>query len=481
MPAGGHSTEFASDTPVTEFDHCGWVPCIAGHLDFTLMRVSLAGEQNSLLENRHLQWLISALPSQDSVTDSFNFSYKSHPRRHHRRIAMQSWYNWRDQKTKKDGKFRVVVVAESNESSDPDNRVMQGYICIYPRAYAKSDVEAQRDGNRSILKLFGLMRKATLQYGEINPGNPDSSAIAALQNDLNVPWLALYSRLTNELPLGDSPQLNEVYRVKFRIQSNGLTYLSYQMSPHDKDRPEDHAFIVTRQAYYYIKYALHKHKHHNHDADALTTIVPNSPENKEFLGQILLLQLKRGLIYNKRINVTTLTQHNTNTEALGFIAYARSLLAACKQSNLIANERAQKELDNIDALERSYQANNTSYAQKRLHIESTKQTARQWATIVLAYISLSCLILINLFPLSRGQRALPTIDWLTSLSNKELLFLFSGGAVFIYFFVRANVWLKHPYNSGLAYYTKHFTKGWSIVSLFIIAALWYLLANRILI
>lgn len=479
MPAGGFSPDFSSDTPRDEFDYCGWVPCISGHLDFSLMRVGLAGEQSSLFGNRYWQWIVSKLPNQDSITDSFNYSYKDHPRRHYRRIALQSWYNWRDQKTSKDGKFRVVVIAETNQSNDPDKRVMQGFVCIYPRAYAKSENTDLREANESILNIFGDMRQVISTYGDIDPGNPNMSVSENTQAELNQNWLKLYQLLSDEESLGNVQELNEIYRIKFRIESNGLTYLKYQQGMHDNNRPSDHSFIVTRQAYYYLKYSLHKHRHHNHDADTLTTIVPINQDNRNFVGQILLLQLKRGLIYNKRIDVTTLTQHNTNTEALGFIAYARSLLGACLQQKIIDTERASKEMENIDALERSYHANNASYSQKQQHIDSTKQTARQWATIVLAYTSLTCLIFINLFPESRGARTLPAIDWLTSLSNQELLLFFAGGGMLLYSFVRTNIWMSHPYKSRLAYYSRYFTKRWGLITTFVIVALWAFLIAHI--
>lgn len=459
MPAQGYSNDFKSDTPLNDFQYCGWIPCLSGHLDFALMRVGMAGDKfgegGPSIKERCTRWFRKKYRKTDHVTDSFNFAYADHPQRHYRRIALQSWYDWRDTRTGMDGRFRVIVVAESNRSVDPDNRTLQGYVCIFPRAYAyEEDVSpARRIGSNSIMQIFDTMRETEKQYPDIDPLLPDLRRLEKYQQRQNESWRQLYDRMLSEAPLDIHSDLSEVYLVQFRVESNGIIGLSYIQEQNSPRRPNEHGFIVARQAYYYLKYSLHKHKHHNDDSDTLTTIIPYRSDEKALIGQTLLLQLKRDLVFLKRSGITTGSHHSRSTDALGVLAYAKSLAQACANSNLMTHEITRREMTNLEAIADSLSVNNAVFAQDTLQKANAAQTARQWATIGLAYISISCLILLNLFPQDTEGDSFALTTWVAEQSATAIILYFLVGGFLLWLTIKGLTELERiKYHEGFSYF-----------------------------
>lgn len=138
-----YSDEFRPILSLEEFNFCGWIPCVSGHLDFRLMSVGLSGNYVPDISEGLIEYFSSRISGylsderqnhQDKSKHSINYSKNSpNDNRHGRRVVLQSWVNWRDRKVNGYGEFRAIVVAEASESDNLDEREMQGYICIFPR------------------------------------------------------------------------------------------------------------------------------------------------------------------------------------------------------------------------------------------------------------------------------------------------------------------------------------------------------------
>lgn len=474
----GYSPEFLTDTPIDKFEYCGWVPCLSGNLDFALMTVGLAG--NSFVGAKPkpelVEYIVDKFNSfsnkQDKTYHNINYARDHHPGRHYRRVVLQSWYNWRDVKKYLDGDFRIVVVAESCESADTEHRSMQGHVCIFPRAYSK-DKNATQQGikskaSQSLMRIIDLMKRA------------EST------EERNDHWLDLHKRMVFGRPLGDDDELKEVYVVKFRIEANGLTFLTYLGDfPQGVSRPEDHEFLIVRQAYYYIKYALHRHKYHSQRADALTTVVPFNEGLKPHVGKVLMLQLKRELIHIKRRTLLNRGKYTETIDALGIISYARSLANACRNTELLTEEEQTREFASIDSLQASFETKRMNEEAAISLTERAGQFSRQWTALGLAYTSLAIIILLNLFPQSGGdENELPLLATLGELSEGQYFLLFLSGAILLYLISALIEFLRRSYLYRNLLYYLYNLKDPGIAFIFVVILLvalasWLWLTGRI--
>jgi len=204
-----------------DYQYCGWVPCLSGELDFSLMSVGLAGNEftdtsaksTSLFKRLRARFS----PGIDNNTHSVNYLGQTSGGAAVRRIVLQSWYNWQDQQPG-DGQFRIVVTAQVQpEGSTRQNRALTGHIAIFPREWTrkKNGQTPQHLAASRFMNLFGDLETEWKQL----PGqyhnheaipHPDTSAIDGL-------WEALDTRLDSGHPLGNGLEFKEVYVVSFTV------------------------------------------------------------------------------------------------------------------------------------------------------------------------------------------------------------------------------------------------------------------------
>lgn len=443
-----YSDEFRPIVSLEEFNFCGWIPCVSGHLDFRLMSVGLSGNYVPEISEGFIEYFSSKISAclsrerqnhQDKSKHSINYSRKSpNDNRHDRRVVLQSWVNWRDRKVTGYGEFRVIVVAEASESDNLDEREMQGHICIFPRYYTDenhpNNTEVQLSASKPLMDIIGNMGATFEKRKETK----DSYAPKSNTDNLNVEWLKLHDLMASGQPLGDNPDLEYVFLVQFKICHNGITFLKYIPSPITetvKTRNAEQVYLITRQAFYYLKYSIHKHKHHNFEADALTTTIQFDNSKKQHIGLQLLNQLKKELIRIKRIQTLGVMITNQHNNALGIVGYARALLASIKSSELLPPGIEEREQEYLKSLEQSFQAQNNSQLLKHNISENAGQVSRQIIALSLSYISITLLLMVNLFvpnklPNDETENTPQFITYLQSLSNLEFFFLSVFGIVF---------------------------------------------------
>ena len=373
------ATELPEDTypHLNEYSHLGWIPCVSGHLDFCLIRVGLAGSY--LTDGKR-----------DSETQVINYAKVGLNDSHARRVVLQSWVDWRDEKDA-DGEFRAIVVGECNQSRNLDNRTFTGHICIFPRGYKKEFPECEKfimDKVGKINNAYDEFKKLDIAESEIQW--PD------IQLSLNALWEDLNEQITSPAPLGPGAGLKEVYVVKFHVTHDGFIYLRYKDIGMDEIEPlsADDKFVLVRQAFYYIKYAIHNHNHHTSESDALTTIIPHANEGRLLIGLQLLGQLKRELVRIKRTQKENYRRKD-DSEALGILGYMRTLLRGCLENGFVSNQVFKREKESIKGMTESFDSQHTAINDGADTLETAGQFSRQWIAILLTYTSLSLLLWVN--------------------------------------------------------------------------------------
>lgn len=334
-----------------EYSHIGWIPCINGHLDFGLMVPGISGSftNNSLA---------------DPKTTRINYGYKKQNNHHSRRIILQSKLDWRDRNDNSDeGHFRVVVVAESNEDENLDNRTLTGKLFLYPLGKEPNRSES----GISSLPWFDSIHKANTLLNNYKPAT-DKSTWKEVQKKLNL----LYKKTDSALTANTNPIKEHFYGVNFTIDAHGFAQL---LIPEDTE-VEDEAtkYLLLRQAFYYIKYSLHTHKHHFIEEDSLTTIVPlYEVKDRACFTNIalkLLGQLKRELTCIKR------TYSNGGQKAFGeeqgIISYMNSLCVSLRSKGFIDDKILHREQEYLKSLSSSFSVQ----SEKREKKESTKGDIR---------------------------------------------------------------------------------------------------------
>lgn len=339
-----------------DYPFLGWIPCINGHLNFGLMRPGIIGG-------------FTDKESRDEKTNCINFGYLKQNDHHARKVMMQSKVDWRDKLSKDDydGFFRVFVLAEAEQSESMDSRSLKGSLYMYPVA----EHETTKENNHQ-KTWFDLIHKAEEIY------------------DLreHKPWHEIRDKLNKYYDdLSKSLLEQRFWKIDFHISSSGLIYLR----PSDescKNRSEQDAFLVTRQAYYYIKYSLHSHKHHQSEQDALTSIVnyDATTDGKHQAALKLICQLKRELTSIKR----TLTQEQRfhSDDALGILAYMASLLTSLYYEGWVDEKTFQREKSYQDALKSSFQVQDSRVNHSHAIEEETRSKYRVYFGWTLAVSSL---------------------------------------------------------------------------------------------
>jgi hypothetical protein len=348
----------------------GWIPCINGHLDFGLMKIGIQGG-------------FTNSNSQDNNCIEANFSCSKYSDSHHRNIVLQSWVDWRDSPEfeVKDGEFRVIVTAEVNESESMDKRFLKGDLLIYPLC-AEPKEEFERHG----MNVHDICHK----IGKIH----DSYKLTKDHDkklDISIKLVDLVRQLSaitsSQTPITNFDSSYFSCSIRFTIEPNGLTKLCFNSN--NSNLSEDSLFIVARQAFYYLKYSIHIHKHHSTKQDSLTTITPIYSQHSnedgvklEEAGLRVLCQLKREMTSIKRMQRIDNQEHPTNN-ALGIIAYVKSLICSLEDSKLLSKKIAEREQARFDFIGTSFSAQNTKMINEISNVELVSAKSKVWLGFVL--------------------------------------------------------------------------------------------------
>jgi len=383
------------------FSYIGWIPCINGHLDFGLMRVGIQGG-------------FTNSKSKDYNSIEANFTCSNNNDSHDRRIVLQSKVDWRDSPDfhEDSGKFRIIVTAEVNKSNSMDERYLSGNLLIYPLS-AEPETPQQRN-DMNIHKLCHSIRESTKKirdYTTINKQQNDNPLIS----DENQKRHGYFNRLEKITSAKEKINSLEGFScsIKFKVDPNGVTKLEYNSKTSSLD--DESTYLIARQAFYYLKYSIHTHKHHAAKQDSLTTITPTyscSDNEKSNAGLRLICQLKRELTFLQRIQNTDAKEHPTNN-AIGIIAYIKSLIFSLEQSLIIKPTIAERELERFKYINDSFAAQNCKIGYQTSNIELIKSKSKVWLGFII--ISLWGIFNFTLKPAETNREAISTLTFTTGI------------------------------------------------------------------
>lgn len=330
------------------WEYMGWVPCLNGHLDFGLMKVGISGP-------------FSVGKSQDREYISVNQSTKKERDSHERKIFLQSKVDWRDSEAfnPEDGLFRVLVSAEVIPSLSMDKRALRGHIAIYPIGAEPSSYSERMEMN--IHRLSHELRNIATERDRINLrlGQHENNRFDDLTSEMNTHVSELEKIVSGQTVIDKLDTSYFFASFEFRIEANGIVWIK---SVKDNIRT-DIRYIIARQAYYFLKYALHIHKHHQTKQDALTTIVALGAEEnaKSEAGLRLVCQLKRELTSLNRIKSNRSHRYKDQfflNDTCGIIAYGKALIRSLRNNEIFSEDIADRELERFDDLKSSSDALN---------------------------------------------------------------------------------------------------------------------------
>ncbi len=332
----------------------GWTPCVNGHLDFGLTQVVIKGGfSTDGFDDEH-------------VIDE-NFSRSGVESKHDRAILLQSKVDWRDSVgyDKTSGHFRVFVTGDVEESSDMDKRGLSGKILIYPISY---EPQVLCDRKKMNIHMESHKVETSDDFAE------KYKHFETVKNLISTP-----ENITGgdkAVPLGV---------MSFKIDPSGITTLKVEYSTFNG---VESGYVLARQAFYYLKYAVHLHKHHVLIQDSLTTITPiytTEVDGNRETALRLLCQLKRELTYIKRSQATE-KEKNPKTNPLGIIAYMQSLLIALRNIEWLSKEDYFTEKARLQNLKSSFTASNTFNSVTTEVEERSKVKAKTWLGFIIISI-----------------------------------------------------------------------------------------------
>lgn len=244
-------------------EYIGWVPCLSGDMFFRYTEPGLA-DFDVVAINYH---------ARDMCSGEGGSRY----------IIATSVYDWKDSGDPgQHGWFRVVVTGKRSYRENLKGRV-----------YFISDIRKRGGSSKDFPE-----KERDLMCGIYNLKRSVDVALPVIERGSYSEEKKLSELLDNAVSIGPNGIMDDVgfnidyavnlidekflYAVDFEIDRNGITNLKYDPSyadgvelKGDKDKLAKlhyHCYSLTRQAFYYLKYLLHKHTHHDHSNDSLTTI-----------------------------------------------------------------------------------------------------------------------------------------------------------------------------------------------------------------
>lgn len=365
-----------------QYSHIGWTPCINGHLDFGLVKPGIHGG----FTNSNVK---------DKKTTRINYSYNGIYGSHARKVILQSKVEWKDTLGNDfDGQMRVFLIGEVSESRFLDKRAFSGSLFVYSeylmaqehetpskiteKVYKKFFPERYSMSIKSKYPWFGKIHEAKGVFESTEDGTPKD----------HVRLNKVCQQLMQELRNID----NICHEVIFEVTSNGITYLKLSDKALNILNDEEQ-YGILRQAFYYIKYSIHDHKHHDGQADSLTTIIQyeDSISGRRDASIRLIGQLKRELTQIKRTFSSGDKYHAG--DALGIIAYTRSLCVTLKHLGFLGEKLFQREMLYLESLSQSFKAQIDKIDKADRYIEIAKSTSRVHLGWILSVTSLISVIL----------------------------------------------------------------------------------------
>lgn len=392
------------------FEHAeffGWIPCVAGALDFGLTRVGLSGyfgvdtrnDFRRFIENFTSTIKFSSNPFKNArlqeeyfstVVDA-NLRGEIEKSRNFRKIYLSSHVNWKDDETIHSdyGWYEVDVIAKTTREDDGQAGVLEGYLLFRPALLTHLGMINQFASDFQVLadSLRGAAFEATSNVRK-------KSCLDDYDEGFNQSFNGMWDWLERKTYVLDNPLIP---LIKFTVAANGLMTLSCGGKLTNRQK-----YTYARQAYYYIKYAIHNHKFHHQDHDSILNAVEFKFEHRDKHAMELIAQLKRAII--KAHRQEQMVAHESFKDELlsmsrGIVHYSRSLLTTLLHCSLIKKTTFD--------LEVAYFGNVLGALDTSLQSRAQKRSLEQFAvTVGLGCASITVAILIAVYTSFVGKSQL---------------------------------------------------------------------------
>jgi hypothetical protein len=349
-------------------EYLGWIPCLSGKLNFAYAKSGLSGKKQQECN----------IPLGESGD---------------RLIVISSDINWKDRVDKAaDGNFSVIATVKEYS---PEG--ISGDVYLYP---TNARTTSQYFISKNLNKLYDLRTEyVEALHSKIIRG--ESEELVQRVEKLKTALINKHIELRDYLDLSMYVE-PEFYQVKFTITECGLTFLNYENPYHQRVRgnefedvdSEETKASALRQAFYFLKYAIHEHKHHKEEDDAVATIIKASPPFHE-VGRKLVELFLNALVDLRRNN--TRNKDWKYSEHEGFISYIKSLITTCKSAGMLNKRESKKMNGRIDGISASINTSSEKHREKSADKGTAQQYARTFSTLCLAIISLSILSLFRVY------------------------------------------------------------------------------------
>lgn len=315
-------------------DFVGWVPCLSGSLRFELI-------QSGLGENK----------SNVKISEKENS------------FIIYSSVDWKDRKCSEvDGLFSVIAFM----SVDAEGQYASGSVFIAPQEFF---------GELWLSRIFFIKDSI------------ESSAILKCEGDKK---LLLYDPFLRDIR---EHRHEELYKINYKICKKGFCGL--QFARESKEEKERDISVACRQAFYFLKYALHQHKHHPHNDDSLSIVFPYQEARRK--PSILYENLTNQIVRLKRHYDTISYVDKKHT---GFVAYTFSLLESLRSYGLVTIDYYKEQVSYLTNIERSISSMDGDREDKRLLKNNAVSAALQKGSV---FISLMTLYFIGVRSLMRDN------------------------------------------------------------------------------
>lgn len=275
-----------------DYDYVGWVPCLNGQLVFDLVECGLQYDEDKSVSIVHHE-----LDNCGNISEY---------------VFLHSIVNWKDFGGESvHGLWSVILFSKLNKLKN--NHTGAVYFVLNDNKNKKIDIFLENIKETR----YELMSNENYQ------GFSDKIC-NLIQN------------------------LDDIPNVDFILDGDGIVWLKAT------DNKIYDADIISRQAYYYIKYSWHKHRHHDSRSETLTTAYKFDEHNDNYriyIANEFIGNLKRNLVFLKR-DIDNNSYKNI-TKIKGIICYTKSVIEIMRARKFIDDDLYNKELKHLEYFEGS--------------------------------------------------------------------------------------------------------------------------------
>lgn len=370
-----------------EKKYIGWVPCLNGQLVFDLIECGLKKEDHQWIEVIYY----------GKGTDGEQTEY----------ILAHSVVDWKDFGEKElTGVWSVVLLSKRKLKE----RNHEGTVYFMPKERHSEDWD----------KAEELMRNINLEYK------------TALKDETSPDLIKHFDQLQQKIDNASKAE-SVCYKAAFKLEENGIVNLNYCNKNKNKNSDDLDAKIITRQAYYYIKYTWHRHQHHDSRAETLTTCheIPVESQNEE-IAERLIGDLKRNLVRFKR--GIDHSSHREVLKATGILSYTKSLVEIMKSKKFISPDSYDKEMNHLKYFQESLEAISSGIEKDISMHNSAVNDARAVILFIFAILTPALVVnrqaIENVFAKKTSNIDLPYyVQFLIDLYSNEVKFSFFVGFI----------------------------------------------------